>query len=105
MITVALLSGWMLISAYDENSTNIGTIWGPALPPNATDFSGMTNEYVGACIQSSQSIPYFGLPCKCQQVFMSNTQSQMTCLVSSINSAGTTYTQVCTAIHSVTMRL
>ena len=92
---------------YDVNGSNIGTIWGPALPPNATDFSGMTNEYVGACLQKYDAgqPPYrnaswstnLDLPCKCQQVFMSNTQSQMTCVV--------TQTTVCTAIHSVTMRL
>ena len=66
MITVALLSGWMLISASLSSYRNAS--WSANLD----------------------------LPCKCQQVFMSNTQSQMTCVVSQ--------TTVCTAIHSVTIR-
>ena len=98
---------------YDVNGSNIGTIWGPALPPNTTDFSGMTNEYIGACTRSADSMQGWftnsGMPCKCQQVFMSNTLSQMTCMVSfpSIGrqSVGVMQTQVCTAIHNVTMRL
>ena len=104
---------------YDVNGSNIGTIWGPALPPNATDFSGMTNEYIGACTRSTtwNGTIYvydrsdFDKPCKCQQVFMSNTQSQMTCLVSFLtHSTSPPYTStgiqttVCTAIHSVTIR-
>jgi len=104
---------------YDVNGSNIGTIWGPALPPNATDFSGMTNEFIGACTRSAKppgdplvwDRSDFGRPCKCQQVFMSNTQSQMTCLVSFLtHSESPPYTStgmqttVCTAIHSVTIR-
>ena len=100
---------------YDVNGSNIGTIWGPALPPNATDFSGMTNEFIGACTRSAKppgdplvwDRSDFGRPCKCQQVFMSNTQSQMTCVVSFPSVAiaqGFMQTHVCTAIHKVTMR-
>ena len=102
----------------DVVPVNTGTVWGAALPAHSTDFSGMTNEYVGACIQTfvplTSPLPGYWTtnwdwPCKCQQVFMSNTLSQMTCMVSfpSIGrqSVGVMQTQVCTAIHNVTMRL
>ena len=105
------------LDGFNQTLVNIGTVWGAALPPNKTDFSGMTNEYVGACIQTFNNYPpvpaywttNWDWPCKCQQVFISNALSQMTCMVSfpSIGrqSVGVMQTQVCTAIHNVTMRL